>query len=142
MQVVATRAQPTLEVEVRAPDQSPRLMTVFTGTVDVVPPDSGQRFRVIASNPDGVPVAFPIAGAQPLPVAGAVLVAEAWVARLPISTGAEDTLRYGITDVQARLVPSDADPQVGLPFLEGLLFGGDLTMTLAYRLTVLSPVPR
>lgn len=138
MQVVASAAQPTLQYGVVAADGAPRHVTVFTGTVDVVPPDSGRRFRVVTSDPNGVPVGFYVADALPLPIAGAVVVAEAWVARMPISTGAENTFRYGIVEVGGTLVAGEEQPGFGWPYVQGRLFGGDLTMTLAYRVTVMS----
>jgi hypothetical protein len=138
MQVVATAAQPMLQYEVATVDGTPRRVTVFTGAVDVVPPDSGRRFRVVASDPNGVPVGFYVADPLPLPVAGAVVVAEASVARMPISTGAENTFRYGIVEVAGTLVAGEDQPGVGWPYVQGRLFGGDLTMTIAYRVTVMS----
>ncbi len=113
-------------------------MTVFTGSVEVVPPDSGRRFRVVSSDPDGTPVGFYVADPLPLPIEGSVVVAEAWVARMPISTGAENTFRYGIVEVLGTLVPGEDQPGVGWPYVQGRLFGGDLTMTIAYRVTVMS----
>ncbi len=140
MQVVATTAQPTLQFEVKTADQTARRMTVFTGTVEVVPPDSGRRFRIVASDPNGVPVGFYVADPLPLPIDDAVVVAEAWVARMPISTGAENTFRYGLVDVTGTLVAAEGQPGAssGWPYVHGLLFGGDLTMTIAYRVTVMS----
>ncbi|HSP28619.1 MAG TPA: hypothetical protein VLN74_08735 [Ilumatobacteraceae bacterium] len=78
------------------------------------------------------------AGGRPLAIADAVVVAEASVERMPISTGAENTFRYGIVDVTGTLVAADDRPGIGWPYVEGLLFGGDLTMTIAYRLTVIT----
>lgn len=104
----------------------------------MVPPDSGRRFRVLASDPNGVPVGFYVADRSPLPIAGAVVVAEASVVRMPISTGAENTFRYGIAAVTGTLVAGEDQPGVGWPYVQGRLFGGDLTMTIAYRLTVMS----
>jgi hypothetical protein len=138
MQVVASNAQPTLSLEVTTPDHGTRRMTVFTGTVDVAPPDAGRRFRALASDPNGVPVGFYVAEPFALPIAGAVLVAEAWIARMPISTGADDTVRYGLVDATGALVAGDTDPERGWPFISGVLFGGDLTMTIAYRLTAVT----
>lgn len=138
MQVVATTAQPTLQFEVVATDRSPCRMTVFTGTIDVAPPDTGRRFRVVTSDPNGVPVGFYVADPLALPVAGSVVVAEASVARMPISTGADDTFRYGIVEVTGTLVAAEDQPDVGWPYVQGRLFGGDLTMTIAYRLTVMT----
>jgi hypothetical protein len=138
MHVVATVAQPLLEYGVTATDGTPRRVTVFTGTVDVEPPDSGRRFRVVTSDPNGTPLGFYVADPIPLPVAGAVIVAEATVARMPISTGADDTFRYGIVDVAGNLVAAEDQPGVGWPYVQGRLFGGDLTMTIAYRVTVMS----
>jgi hypothetical protein len=85
MEVVSTVAQPTLRFDVASPDGAAQRMTVFTGTVDVVPPDSGRRFRVVSSDPNGVPVGFYVGDPQVLPTAGSVVVAEAWIARMPIS---------------------------------------------------------
>lgn len=136
MQVVGTSAQPTLQFDVSTPDEGQRRVTVFTGSVDVVPPDHGRPFRVVRSDPNGVPVSFYVGDHRPLPIAGAVLVAEAWVARMPISTGAENTMRYGIIHPRGGLAPLEGDADLGQPYVQGLLFGGDLTMTLAYRLTV------
>ncbi len=113
-------------------------MTVFTGTVDVVPPDSGRRFRVVTSDPSGVRVGFYVTDPLPLAIAGAVVVAEASVARMPISTGAENTFRYGMVDVAGTLVAAEGQPDLGWPYVQGLLFGGDLTMTISYRVTVMS----
>ena len=141
MQVVATAAQPMLQYDVTATDGTARRVTVFTGTVDMVPPDSGRRFRVLTSDPNGTPVGFYVADPVPLPIAGAVVVAEAWVARMPISTGAENTFRYGIVEVTGTLVVGEYQPGVGWPYVQGRLFGGDLTMTIAYRVTVMSPTP-
>ena len=138
MQVVATTAQPTLQFEVTGPDRVARWMTVFTGTVDVVPPDSGRRFRVVTSDPSGVRVGFYVTDPLPLAIAGAVVVAEASVARMPISTGAENTFRYGMVDVAGTLVAAEGQPDLGWPYVQGLLFGGDLTMTISYRVTVMS----
>jgi hypothetical protein len=138
MQVVATAAQPTLEYVVTTVDGMPRRVTVFAGTVEVVPPDSGRRFRVVTSDPNGVPVGFYVSDPSPLPIAGAVVVAEAWVARMPISTGAENTFRYGIVEVAGTLVAGEDQPDVGWPYVQGRLFGGDLTMTIGYRVTVMS----
>ena len=84
MQVVATAAQPMLQYDVTATDGTARRVTVFTGTVDIVPPDSRRRFRVLTSDPNGTPIGFYVADPLPLPIAGAVVVAEAWVARMPI----------------------------------------------------------
>ncbi len=138
MQVVATAAQPTLQYEVSTTDGSPLRVTVFTGTVDVVPPDSGRRFRALTSDPNGTPVGFYVADPLALLTADAVVVAEAWVARMPISTGAENTFRYGIVEVAGSLVATEDQPGVGWPYVQGRLFGGDLTMTIAYRVTVTS----
>lgn len=138
MQVVATSAQPTLQFDVSAVDGTPRRMTVFTGTVDVAPPDSGRRFRVVSSDPNGVSIGFYVTDPLPLAVDGSVVIAEASVARMPISTGAEDTFRYGITDVSGTLVAAEDRPGLGWPYVQGRLFGGDLTMTIAYRLTVIT----
>lgn len=138
MQVVATNAQPTLSLEVTTPDHGPQRMTVFTGTVDVAPPDTGRRFRVLASDPNGVPVGFYVAEPRALPIAGAVLVAELWIARMPISTSADDTVRYGIANATGTLVAADTEPELGWPFISGVLFGGDLTMTIAYRFTAVT----
>ena len=55
-----------------------------------------------------------------------------------ISTGADDTLRYGIVEVAGTLVAAEDQPRVGWPYVTGRLFGGDLTMTIAYRVTVMS----
>jgi hypothetical protein len=139
MQVVATAAQPTLQFDVSATDQTPHRMTVFTGTVEVAPPDTGRRFRVVTSDPNGVPIGFYVADPLPLAIAGSVVVAEASVARMPISTGAENTFRYGIVDVTGSLVAAEDQPGIGWPYVAGRLFGGDLTMTIAYRLTVMTP---
>jgi hypothetical protein len=139
MQVVATTAQPMLRFEVIGPDRTRQWMTVFTGTVDVVPADSGRRFRVVASDPNGVRVGFSVGDPLPLPIADSVVVAEASVARMPISTGSENTFRYGMVDVAGTLVAAEGQPGLGWPYVQGLLFGGDLTMTIAYRVTVMSP---
>lgn len=138
MQVVSTVAQPTIQFDVAAPDGTPRRMTVFTGTVDVVPPDSGRRVRVVSSDPNGVPVGFYVGDPQQLPTAGSVVVAEAWIARMPISTGADNTFRYGIVNTVGTLVAADDQPDAGWPYVQGLLFGGDLTVSISYRLTVMS----
>ena len=138
MQVVATAAQPTLQYEVMSTDGTPRRMTVFTGTIDVVPPYSGRRFRVLTSDPNGTPVGFYVADPLPFPIADSLVVAEASVARMPISTGAENTFRYGIVEVAGALVAVEDQPGVGWPYVQGRLFGGDLTMTIAYRATVMS----
>jgi hypothetical protein len=140
MQVVAPRAQPTLQFDVVSPDQRPHRMTVFTGMVDVEPPDIGRRFRVVSSDPNGVPIGFYVAEPQALPIAGSVLVAEAWIARMPISTGAERTIRYGVVNPVGSLVPAEGHPSLGWPQLQCLLFGGDLAVTLSYRLTVHTPL--
>ena len=66
------------------------------------------------------------------------MVAEASVARMPISTGAENTFRYGIVEVTGTLVAGEDQAGVGWPYVQGRLFGGDLTMTIAYRVTVMS----
>ena len=92
----------------------------------------------MASDPDGVPVGFYVADPLPLAIAGSVVVAEASVARMPISTGADNTFRYGIVDVAGTLVAAEGQPDVGWPYVQGRLFGGDLTMTIAYRVTVMS----
>jgi hypothetical protein len=113
MQVVSAVAQPTIQFDVAAPDGTPRRMTVFTGTVDVVPPDSGRRFRVVSSDPNGVPVGFYVGDPQQLPTDGSVVVAEAWIARMPISTGADNTFRYGIVNTVGTLVATDDQPDVG-----------------------------
>lgn len=139
MQVVATRAQPTLEYAVTGVDRAPRRVTVFTGTVEVVPDDAGRRFRVLTSDPNGVPISFHVGDPRPFPVAGTTLVAETWIARMPLSTSAEDTVRYGVTAVAPGLAPTPGDPATGTPYVHGVLFGSDLTLTLNYRLTVLSP---
>ncbi len=128
-----------LQYDVTATDGSASRVTVFTGTVEVVPPDSGRRFRVLTSDPDGTPIGFYVADPLPLPIERAVVVAEAWVARMPISTGAENTFRYGIVEVAGTLVAAEDQPGVGWPYVQGRLFGGDLTMTIAYRVTVMSP---
>lgn len=138
MQVVGTDPQPTLQFDVSTPDGAQRRVTVFTGSVDVVPPDSGRLFRVARSDPNGVPVSFYVGDQRPLPIAGAALVAEAWVARMPISTGAENTMRYGVVHPRGGLAPLEGHGDLGLPYVQGLVFGGDLTMTLAYRLTVMT----
>jgi hypothetical protein len=66
------------------------------------------------------------------------VVAEAWMARMPISTDAENTFRCGIVEVTATSVAGEHQPGVGWPYVQGRLFGGDLTMTIAYRVTVMS----
>ncbi len=138
VQVVASSPQPTLQFDVTAPDGAARRITLFTGTVDVAPPDAGRRFRVASSDPNGVPISFFVGDPRELPLTGAVLVAEAWIARMPISTGAEDTLRYGIVGAEGRLAGVEGNPGRGLPYIRGLVFGGDLTMTIAYRLTAMT----
>jgi hypothetical protein len=142
MQVVATVAQPTLQFDVTAPDRTPLRTSVFTGTVDVVPPDSGRRFRVVSSDPNGVPIGFYVGDPLALPTAGSVIVAEAWIARMPISTGAENTFRYGIVNTAGTLIAADDQPDVGWPYMQALLFGGDLTMTISYRMTVVTSMVR
>jgi hypothetical protein len=87
--------------------------TDLTSTLPI--PDSGRRFRVLTSDPNGTPIDFYVADPVPLPIAGAVVVAEAWVARMPISTGAENTFRYGIVEVTGTLVAGEDQPGVGWP---------------------------
>lgn len=57
---------------------------------------------------------------------------------MPISTGADNTFRYGIVAARGQLVPAEDQPGLGWPSLQALAFGGDLTVTIAYRLTVQS----
>lgn len=139
MQVISVRPQPSLEYDVTAVDGAPHRLLVLTGTVDVVPPDHGRRFRVLTSDPAGTPLSFGVGDARPVPRTGATLVAEAWVSRMRVSTSAEDTLTYGISDVVAALAPIEGDLDHGLPHVRCRIFGGDLTMTLTYRLSVMTP---
>jgi hypothetical protein len=59
---------------------------------------------------------------------------------MPISTGADNTFRYGIVNTVGTLVGAEDQPGVGWPYVQGLLFGGDLTVSISYRLTVMSAV--
>ena len=133
--------QPTLQYNVTDIDGHAARILVFSGVVNVAPAQQrGIVVRTTVEQP-GAPVGFYVPDAFAVPLAGAIVVAEATSTTIVVDGRTQMATAYGVSDVVVRLVEADQTPGSAWPYLSFTCHSQDLPLGVGYRVTIQHPLP-
>jgi hypothetical protein len=134
--------QPTLQYGVRDLEGQRQWVVIFSGVVNVNPAQPRSIVVRTTVEQPGISIGFYVPEAFGMPLAGAVVAAEASLARVVIDGRTQVATAYGISDVAVRLVEAEQTPGMGWPYLSFTCHSQDLAIGVQYRVTAQHPLAR